>query len=89
MKIIIVKNKQLLATRAANIIIKQIKKKKSSVLALPTGSTQLGVYKKLRLAYKKRRVNFSRVTTFNLDEYVGLRHSDKNSYISSGRRRLE
>ncbi len=80
MKIIITKNKQLLATRAANIVIKQIKKKKSSVLALPTGSTPLGMYKKLREARKNRRVNFKKITIFNLDEYVGLGCDNKNSY---------
>jgi len=80
MKIIITKNKQLLATRAANIIIKQIKKKKSSVLALPTGNTPLGMYKKLRKAYRARRVNFKNVTTFNLDEYVGVPHNHKASF---------
>lgn len=80
MKIIITKNKQLLSARAANIVIKQIKKKKSSVLVLPTGNTPLGMYKKLREAREKGRVNFKNVTTFNLDEYAGLPHNNKNSY---------
>lgn len=80
MKIVITKNKQLMSARAANIVIKQIKKKKSSVLVLPTGNTPLGMYKKLREAYKKRKVNFKNVIAFNLDEYVGLQHNHKNSY---------
>ncbi len=69
-----------MSTRAANLVIKQIKKKKSSVLALPTGSTPLGMYKKLREARKNRRVNFKKVICFNLDKYVGLDCNNKNSY---------
>jgi len=80
MKIIITKNYQSLSTRAANLVIKQIKKKKASVLGLPTGSTSLGMYKKLREARKNRRVNFKKITTFNLDEYVDLGCVHKNSY---------
>ncbi|MCK4553962.1 glucosamine-6-phosphate deaminase [Candidatus Parcubacteria bacterium] len=88
MKIIITKNKQLMSARAANIIIKQIKKKKSSVLVLPTGSTPLGMYKKLREARKKRRVNFKNVITFNLDEWVGVPHDHKASFYYYMRKNL-
>ena len=80
MKIIITKNYQTMSIRAANLAINQIKKKKGSVLVLPTGRTPLGMYKKFREARKNRRVNFKKVICFNLDEYVGLGCNNKNSY---------
>ncbi len=80
MKIIITKNKQLLTVRAANLVIKQIKKKKNSVLGLSTGNTPLGMYKKLIQAYRQGKISFKNVATFNLDEYVGLDEKGKGSY---------
>ena len=77
MKIIIVKNYQTLSVKAANLVIKQIKKKRNSVLGLATGDTPIGMYRKLRRDYKSK---FKNVTTFNLDEYAGLSKDDKRSY---------
>jgi len=39
---------------------------------MATGSTPLGLYQELVRLHKKEQLDFSRVTTFNLDEYVGL-----------------
>ncbi|MCK9211456.1 MAG: glucosamine-6-phosphate deaminase, partial [Ignavibacteriaceae bacterium] len=57
---------------AAKIIEFQPTGKKRFVLGLPTGSSPLGLYKELIKLNKKGVVSFQYVTTFNMDEYVGL-----------------
>lgn len=50
------------------------------VLGLPTGSTPIGIYKKLVEKYKAGELSFENVVTFNMDEYVGLPPEHKESY---------
>ena len=50
------------------------------VLGLPTGSTPLGVYRKLIQFCKDGSLSFNNVVTFNMDEYVGLNNTHKQSY---------
>lgn len=50
------------------------------VLGLPTGSTPLGMYRKLIEYYKAGNVSFKYVKTFNMDEYVGLPRNHPESY---------
>lgn len=50
------------------------------VLGLPTGSTPLGVYKRLIELYEKKLISFENVITFNMDEYVGLDENHPQSY---------
>jgi glucosamine-6-phosphate isomerase len=52
------------------------------VLGLPTGSSPIGVYKRLVELYKKGDVSFKNVVTFNMDEYVGLPRDHPESYHS-------
>lgn len=54
--------------------------KRPFVMGLPTGSSPEGVYKRLVEAYRKGRVSFKHVVTFNMDEYLGLKPKDKQSY---------
>jgi len=60
-------------------VFAQIVRKPDSVLGLATGSTPLGVYS-LLAEYHARGTDFSRLTTFNLDEYVGLAPDHPQSY---------
>ena len=53
---------------------------KPFVLGLPTGSSPLGVYRKLITAYQEKKVSFSNVITFNMDEYLGLGADHPQSY---------
>lgn len=53
---------------------------KPFVLGLPTGSSPLGVYKKLIALNAEKKVSFAHVVTFNMDEYVGLPASHPQSY---------
>lgn len=62
----------------SDLVVKQIQSNPSSNLCLPTGSTPLGIYKNLIDAYNASLVSFANVTTFNLDEYIGLQEKDYN-----------
>ena len=64
----------------ADEFINLIKRKPNAVLGLATDSSPLGVYKLLVEAYEKGEISFKDVTTFNLDEYVGLDGDDDQSY---------
>ncbi|MDR2860871.1 MAG: glucosamine-6-phosphate deaminase [Elusimicrobiota bacterium] len=55
---------------------------KNFVLGLPTGGTAVDMYKNLVDLYNNKEIAFNNVTTFNLDEYVGLPHDHKESYHS-------
>lgn len=80
MKIIIKKDYQELSKSAAILVKERIKKKPDLVLGLATGSTPLGLYQELIRLYEKGEIDFSQITTFNLDEYLGLEASSPNSY---------
>ncbi|WP_174614285.1 glucosamine-6-phosphate deaminase [Virgibacillus ihumii] len=69
-----------MSQKAAELVIKTIHGMPKPVLGLATGSTPEGMYRYLINAYNRNAVSFANVTTFNLDEYVGLREDDPNSY---------
>lgn len=64
----------------AQVFIDEIKKNPSCVLGFATGSSPLGIYKNLIDANKKGEVSFKNVTSFNLDEYIGLNENNDQSY---------
>jgi glucosamine-6-phosphate deaminase len=80
MRIIIEKDYEHMSKRAANMLAAQILLKPDSVLGLATGSTPELMYKMLVKMYEENLVDFGEVTTFNLDEYIGLNKADENSY---------
>lgn len=80
MKIIKAKDYQQLSGQAFLIVKEAIKAKPNLVLGLSTGSTPLGLYQQLAGAYQRRELDFSQITTFNLDEYLGLTANDEQSY---------
>lgn len=80
MRIIVAKDYADMSKRAANIVSAQIMLKPNSVLGLATGSTPLQMYQELVKIYEGGELDFSEVTTFNLDEYIGLPKNDPNSY---------
>ncbi len=65
---------------AARIIAKLVRAKPDCVLGLATGSTPLGTYRELIRMHREDGLDFSKVTTFNLDEYVGLTAEHPQSY---------
>ncbi|MBR7133243.1 MAG: glucosamine-6-phosphate deaminase [Clostridia bacterium] len=80
MKFITVDTYDKLSRQAANIISAQVILKPDSVLGLATGSSPLGTYKQLIEWYEKGDIDFSQVTSVNLDEYVGLDGTNDQSY---------
>lgn len=69
-----------LSRKAAAIIAAQVISKPESVLGLATGSSPLGTYACLVKAYENKDLDFSKVTSVNLDEYVGLTGENDQSY---------
>ena len=80
MKVVILKNAELVATYAASIFAQQLLKKPQSVLGLATGSSPLALYQNLINANKAGDISFKETTTFNLDEYLGLVGEHPQSY---------
>ncbi|MCL2095964.1 MAG: glucosamine-6-phosphate deaminase [Oscillospiraceae bacterium] len=73
-------NYDFLSNRAADIVGELLKAKPDCVLGLPTGSTPIGMYKKLIEKNKSGEIDFSKVTTFNLDEYYPIKKTSEQSY---------
>lgn len=80
MKIYAAKDYTDLSRKAANIISAQVIMKPNAVLGLATGSTPVGAYRQLIEWYKKGDINFSQVSSVNLDEYKGLSGEHEQSY---------
>ena len=80
MKVIEAKKYEDLSQKAAEVISEQVKIKPNCVLGLATGSSPLGTYANLSKLCKAGELDFSKVTTVNLDEYVGLDGNDDQSY---------
>jgi glucosamine-6-phosphate deaminase len=72
MNFITVDSYEKLSEMAAEIICNQVINKPESILGLATGSSPVGTYKKMAEANKEGKVDFSKVISVNLDEYVGL-----------------
>lgn len=80
MRIVKFENYDEMSAFVADIIASQIKLKPESVIGLATGSTPVGAYKKLIEMNKNKEVDFSKCTTFNLDEYYPIAKSNNQSY---------
>lgn len=88
MKLIICKDYDEASLKASEIVINQIKNKPNSVIGLATGSTPVGLYKKLIEAFNNGEISFKQVSTFNLDEYLGISHDHPESYHAFMRENL-
>lgn len=64
------------------MILGQVNLKPDAVLGLATGGSPVGAYKKIVEAYNNGEVDFSGVTTINLDEYRGIKRNHEQSYWS-------
>lgn len=80
MRIILVDNYEDLSIKAAAMIKSQVILKPDCILGLAAGDTPLGTYKELIKMYENSEVNFSDVTTFNLDEYCKINRKNQQSY---------
>ena len=78
MKIIKVENYEEMSKKASDIFLKEISKNPSITVGFATGFTPLEFYRKLVKAYREG-TDFSRVKSFNLDEYYPIKKRDKDS----------
>jgi glucosamine-6-phosphate deaminase len=80
MEMIIKKDAHEGSCAAARVVARLVREKPDAVLGLATGSTPLMLYKELIRLHRQEGLDFSRVTTFNLDEYIGLPADHEQSY---------
>jgi glucosamine-6-phosphate deaminase len=80
MEIIIQPDSQTASAVAARLVAHRVREKDDCVLGLATGSTPLALYRELIRMHRDEGLDFSHVTTFNLDEYVGLSPGHPASY---------
>lgn len=80
MKLVVVENYEELSRVAAKEYANVIKENPKAVLGLATGGSPMGMYKELIKMYENKELDFSNVTTVNLDEYVGLNPEHEQSY---------
>lgn len=81
MRIIRAKDYDDMSRKAAAIIASQVIMKPDCVLGLATGSSPIGTYANLVEGYRKGDLDFSGITTVNLDEYKGLSRDNDQSYF--------
>ena len=80
MEVFVYEKYEQISKAAAQVVADTINSKPNTVLGLATGSTPLGLYKELARMHKEEGLDFSHVSTFNLDEYVGLPPGHSQSY---------
>lgn len=80
MEIIIKNDAQTGSNTAARVIARLVREKPHAVIGLATGSTPLKLYNELIRMHVEEGLDFSEVTTFNLDEYIGLPREHEQSY---------
>src|ERR687887_2609172 len=80
MEVIIQRSYEEMSRTAAKLVVEVLNTKPNAVLGMATGSTPLGLYQELVRLHQEQQLDFSRVTTFNLDEYVGLNINHPQSY---------
>ncbi|WP_301421083.1 glucosamine-6-phosphate deaminase [Mammaliicoccus lentus] len=82
MKIINLGTEKQACHYVANELLKQIITDNKSVLGLATGGTMVGVYEQLVNLIKINKLDLSNITTFNLDEYIGIDSNHPESYYT-------
>ncbi len=80
MRVIITKDYDAMSRRAAKFVRELVEKKPDAVIGFATGSTPIGLYKELIRMHKEDGLDFSKIVTFNLDEYIGLPKDHPESY---------
>lgn len=80
MRILTVESYDEMSRQAANIVASLVRLNPTAVLGLATGGTPVGMYKELVKKHQKGTLDFSGVTTFNLDEYYPIEPTNSQSY---------
>jgi len=82
MRLVVVRDYEELSREAARWVARRLLERPGLVLALPTGDTPIGMYRELVRLHREGLVDFSRVTAFNLDEYLGIPPDHPQSFKS-------
>ena len=80
MKVIVCENYEAVSKAGADIIEKIVRENPTCTLGLATGSSPVGMYKELSRRCKEEGLDFSKIHSVNLDEYVGLEPTHDQSY---------
>jgi glucosamine-6-phosphate deaminase len=88
MEIIILKDAGAVSTMGSELVAELVRVRPAAVLGLATGSTPLSLYRKLVERYRKGAISFAGISTFNLDEYLGVPEDSPQSYRSYMNREL-
>ena len=80
MKLIEVKDYQEMSRVAADYLLSKVKKSNKITLGLATGGTPQGLYQELINDHQENKTSYQHVSSFNLDEYIGLSGNHPNSY---------
>ena len=80
MELVILDTYEAICRETAARVARLMRNKPDCVLGLPTGSTPVGLYRELARLHREDGLDFSKVTTFNLDEYLGLPPTHTQSY---------
>lgn len=88
MDVIILNDGDAVAAAGADLVQRVLRRKPNAVLGLATGRTPLALYRRLVAGCRDEGVSFRDVTTFNLDEYIGLSPDDPQSYRAYMKREL-
>ena len=80
MEVRILPNAQAVAHYAAELFVQHLQRSPQTVLGLATGSTPIQMYRELITQHRAGHISFADVSSFNLDEYVGLNGDHPQSY---------
>src|SRR4029078_339665 len=80
MEVVIRPSAEAVCARGARLVARLVRATPDAVLGLPTGSTPRPLYAELARLHREEALSFARVTTFNLDEYVGITPDHPGSF---------
>ena len=80
MKVIITENYDEMSRKAGEIVTEIVKNNPNAILGLATGSSPIGMYDYMVKEHLSSGVSYAKVSSVNLDEYVGLDGANENSY---------
>jgi glucosamine-6-phosphate deaminase len=88
MDVIVLRDGDAVAAEGAALLLQVLRRKSNAVFGLASGHTPLAMYKRLVDESRSAGLSFRGVTTFNLDEYLGLQAGDAQSYRAYMQREL-
>jgi glucosamine-6-phosphate deaminase len=80
MEVVILPSAEAVCAAGADIVAALVRSRPAAVLALPTGATPRPLYAELARRHREEGLSFARVTTFNLDEYLGVAADHPGSF---------